>query len=80
MTLMKTMTLKDSLYSALEEEARRSGRTINELVTEIVESWLSEFDLDNEEHAEIELARSEAAEQGGVEFEEFFDDLLQSSR
>ena len=76
---MKTMTLSDGLYSALEEEARRSGRTINELVTEIVESWLSEFDLDNEERAEIELARSEAAEQGGVEFEEFFDDLLKSS-
>ena len=76
---MKTMTLNDVLYSALEEEARRSGRTINDLVTEIVESWLSEFDLDNEERAEIELARSEAAEQGGVEFEEFFDDLLKSS-
>ena len=76
---MKTMTLSDSLYSALEDEACRSGRTINELVTEVMESWLTDFNLDEEERAEIELARSEAAEQGGVEFEEFFDDLLKSS-
>ena len=77
---MKTMTLNDSLYSVLEEEACRSGRTVNDLVTEAIESWLADFEVDEEERAEIELARSEAAEQGGVEFEEFFDDLLRSSR
>ena len=37
---MKTMRLKDSLYSALEEEACRSGRTVNELVAEVMESCL----------------------------------------
>lgn len=74
------MTLNDNLYSALEEEADRSGRTVNDLVTEAIEAWLADLDLDEGERAEIELARSEAAEQGGVEFEAFFDDLLQSSR
>ena len=77
---MKAMTLNDSLYSALEDEACRSGRTVNELVNEVMESWLTDFNLDEEERAEIESARSEAAEQGGIEFEEFFDDLLKSSR
>ena len=68
---MKTMTLNDGLYSALEEEARRSGRTVNDLVTEAIESWLWDFELDGEERSETELARSEAAEQGGSSLRSF---------
>lgn len=73
---MKTMSLDDSLYSALEAAAGRSGRPVQELVNEAIESWLAEAAMDDAEYAAIEDARVEAAEQGGVEFESFFDDLL----
>ena len=46
------------------------------LVNEAIESWLAEAELDDTEHAAIEEARAEAAEQGGIEFEAFFDELL----
>ncbi len=75
---MKTMTMNDGLYSALEEEARRTGRTVNDLVIEAIESWLADSELDEAERSKIEAARVEAAKEGGVEFEEFFDELLQS--
>ena len=58
---MKTMILEDRLYSALEEEADRSGRTVDELVTEATETWLADLEPDEGERPEIELARSEAA-------------------
>lgn len=32
--------------------------------------------MDDADHAEIEHARAEAAERGGIEFEAFFDELL----
>ena len=73
---MKTMTVDDSLYSALEAEADRSGRRVNDLLTEAIEAWLADSAMDEAEHAEIKSSRSEAAEQGGVEFEKFFDELL----
>ena len=73
---MKTMSVDDSLYSALEAASDRSGRSILELVNEAIESWLAEAAMDDAEYAAIEAARVEAAEQGGVEFESFFDDLL----
>ena len=77
--MSRTMTVSEDLYSALEEEAARSSRTISDLVTEAIETWLADCDLDEAEHAEIESARAEAAEQGGVEFEKFFGELLPSS-
>ena len=73
---MKTMTVDDDHYLALEEAARRSDRSVQELVNEAIESWLAEAELDDTEHAAIEEARAEAAEQGGIEFEAFFDELL----
>ena len=71
---MKTMTVDDALYVALEEAARRNDRSVGELINEAIESWLAE--MDNAEHDAIEEARAEATEQGGVEFEAFFDELL----
>lgn len=74
---MKTMSVDDNLFLALEAAAELSGRTVQELVDEALVSWLTEAAMDDAEYAAIEEARAEAAEQGGVEFELFFDELLQ---
>ena len=74
---MKTMTVDDSQYLALQEAALRSDRSIQELISEAIELWLVETEMDDAEHDAIEEARAEAAEQGGVEFEAFFDGLLE---
>lgn len=73
---MKTLTVSDELYSALEEAANRSGQTVSDLVLEAIQIWLDDVAADEADREEIEAARSEAAEQGGVEFEAFFADLL----
>ncbi len=39
-------------------------------------SWLADAAMDEADHAVIQKARAEAAEQGGVEFEALFDELL----
>lgn len=77
---MKTLTLNDNLYSALEDEADRTGRPVNDLLTEAIEAWLADVALDEAERTEIEAARLEAAEKGGVEFESFFQEHLGESR
>ncbi|MXZ90246.1 MAG: hypothetical protein F4Z05_02055 [Chloroflexi bacterium] len=74
---MKTMIVDDGLFSALEAAAELSGRTVQELVNEALVSWLADAAMDDAEHTAIEKARAEAAEQGGVEFELFFDELLE---
>lgn len=73
---MKTMTVDDGMYGALETATDRDGRPVQELVNEAIASWLADAAADEDDHAAIEQARAEAAEQGGVEFEPFFDDLL----
>lgn len=73
---MKTLTITDELYSALEEAANRSGQTVSDLVLEAIQIWLDDVAADEADREEIEAARSEAAEQGGAEFEAFFADLL----
>ena len=72
---MKTMSVDDGLYGALEAAANRNGRSIEALVNEAIASWLADAAADEADQAEIEQARTEAAEQGGVEFEAFFNDL-----
>ena len=57
---MKTLTLEDDLYEALEEEAHRVGRTVGEIVAEAASSWLADVQLDEGERAEIDAARAEA--------------------
>ena len=72
---MKITIVDDDLYSDLEAAADRSGRSVQELVHEAIVSWLGDAAMDYTEYAEIEQARVEAAEQGGVEFEAFFNNL-----
>ena len=69
---MKTLTVTDSLYLALEEAANRSGRPVSDLLSEAIEAWLVDDEMNDAERREIEEARTEVAEQGGVEFEAFF--------
>ena len=73
---MKTLTVTDSAYSALEEAANRSGQTVSDLVLEAIQVWLDDVAADEAERDEIESARAEAAEKGGVEFEAFFAEIL----
>ena len=73
---MKTMSVDDSMYGTLEAAADRNGRPVQELVKEAVVSWLADLAMDEADHTVIQQARAEAAEQGGVEFEAFFDELL----
>jgi len=74
---MRTMSVDDGLYGALEAAANRDGRSVQELLAEAIESWLADAAQDHADYAEIERARAEAAESGGVEFEAFFDELLE---
>ena len=73
---MKTLTVTDSLYLALEEAANRSGRPVSDLLSEAIEAWLVDDEMNDAERREIEEARTEVAEQGGVEFEAFFAEFL----
>ena len=64
---------------ALEAAADQHGRPVQTLVHEAIASWLADAASDDADHAAIEQARAEAAEQGGrrtrnsvVEFEAFF--------
>ena len=72
---MKTLTLNDKLYSALEEYSEETGRPISDLAAEAIESWLSDEELDEAELAEIEAAEREYQEKGGMEAGEFFRSL-----
>lgn len=47
-------------------------------MNEALASWLAGAAMGDPEHDLIEQARVEAAEQGGVEFETFFDELDRS--
>ncbi len=43
---MKTISVDDGLYGALEVAADRDGRPIQELVTEAIVSWLADATMD----------------------------------
>ena len=73
---MKTITVDGSLYGALKAAADRNGRSVHELLNEAIESWLADAAMDDADHSAIERSGLEAAEQGGVEFEALFDELL----
>ena len=74
---MKTLLLNDKLYVALEEEAVKAGRPVDELLTEAVEQWLLDAELDEGDLSEIEAADREWQEKGGVEASEFFASVRQ---
>lgn len=61
---MKTLTITDELYSALEEAANRSGQTVSDLVFEAIQVWLDDVAADEADREKIEAARSETAEKG----------------
>ncbi len=69
---MKTLTLNDRLYSELEDHSETTGRSINELAAEAIESWLADTMLSEAELTEIEAVERDWRENGGVEAEEFF--------
>ena len=75
---MKTLTVTDELYSALEEVANRSGQTVSDLVFEAIQVWLDDVAADEADREKIEAARSEAAAKGGVEFEAFLSNLQEA--
>lgn len=75
---MKTLMLDDKLYVALEEESVKAGRPISELLTEAVEQWLLDAELDEAELIEVQAADREWRETGGVEASEFFDSVRKS--
>ena len=72
---MKTLTIDDKLYSALQERSEETERPIGELVSEAIESWLSDEELDEAELADIEAAEREYQEKGGMEAGTFFRSL-----
>ena len=69
---MKTLTLNDELYYALEEYSEEIGRPISDFAAEAIESWLFDNELDEAELAEIEAAEREYQEKGGMEAGAFF--------
>lgn len=77
--LMRTMSVDDELYGALEAAAGRNGRPIQELVEETIMSGLADAAMDDADHDKIEHARAEAVKRGGIEFEAFFDELFKRS-
>ena len=76
---MKTLTLDDELYFALEEQAQATGRAVADLAAEAIESWLSDAELDEEELAEIEAAERDWQENGGMEAGEFFREVREEA-
>ena len=71
-----TLELEDeSLYEAVEAEAARTKRTLQDIVTEALEQWVAEIEMDERERAQIEAARREWRKKGGVEAHEFFQRL-----
>ena len=69
---MRTLTIDDKLYSYLQERSEETGRPIGELVSDAIESWLFDDELDESELTEIEAAECEFQEKGGMEAGEFF--------
>ena len=75
--MSKRMTVvfeDEELYTALKVEAARTGRHAKDMVTEAVREWL-EAREDEELAKEVEEARAEWKQQGGVEAGEFFREL-----
>ena len=75
--MSKRMTVifeDEALYTALKVEAARKGCHAKDIVTEAVREWL-ETKEDEELQADLDEARREWERDGGVEANEFFDDV-----
>ena len=75
--MSKRMTVifeDEALYTALKVAAARKGRHAKDSIAEAVTEWL-EASEDEELKADLDEARDEWAQKGGVEASEFFSDL-----
>ena len=75
--MSKRMTVvfeDEELYTALKVESARTGRHAKDIVAEAVREWLESRE-DEELAREVEEARTEWTQQGGVEAGEFFREL-----
>ena len=75
---MKELTLvldDESLYTAIEAEAKTTGFTIQDVVIQALRQWRVDSELDSEERGELAEARREWKEKRGVEAHAFFDNL-----
>ena len=71
-----TITLEDDdLRSAIESEAEIIGSTEQDVILQALRFWLVESELDAEEQRELDEARREYEEFGGVEARELFEML-----
>lgn len=71
-----TITLEDeALFEAIQEEANFTGCTLEDIVIRALRFWKVETELDEEERRELEEARREWQENGGMDAKEFFDSL-----
>ncbi len=76
--MMKKVTLlldDDSLCKTIDEEVKSTGWTEEEVILRALYFWQSEKELDAEEQREIEEARRDWQENGGMDAKEFFDSL-----
>ncbi len=74
---MKKMTVvfdDDALYTTVKVEAARRNQPVKKLVSQALTEWL-EAQEDAELLSEIEAARAEWQQKGGVEASEFFASL-----
>ena len=75
---MKKITLlleDESLCELIDEEVESTGWTQEEVILRALYFWQSEKELDEEEMREIEEARRDCQENGGMDAKEFFDSL-----
>ena len=71
-----TITIEDeALLKAMKEEAEFTGCTIEDIVIRALQFWKVETELDEEERRELEEARRDYQENGGMDAKEFFDSL-----
>ena len=76
-----TILLEDeSLCELIDEEVESTGWTQEEVILRALHFWQSEKELDEEEIRELEEARREWQEQGGMDAKEFFDSLREEER
>ena len=73
---MKELTLildDEALYSAIEGEANSTGHTVQDVIILALQQWLADTEMGVEEDVELQGARREWKEKGGIEAHEFFD-------
>ena len=71
-----TITIEDEeLFEAMREEAEFTGCTVEDIVIRALNFWKVETELDEEERRELEEARRDYQENGGMDAKEFFDSL-----